>query len=91
MKNSTKVLSIDSKKLTVFLGLTANLRKDGAVLQHSGNWLVMESPYKWGDKLAGSDQTAGEAIQTVKDAGFKSAFVRGGRLGLNVKDVAKAA
>lgn len=87
MKNS----QIDTKKLTTFLGLTAGLRKDGAVLQHQGNWLVMESPYKWGDTVNGSDQTAGQAIQAVKDAGFKSAFVRGGRLGVNVKDVAKAA
>lgn len=82
--------NIDQKKLSTFLGLTANLRKDGAVLQHSGNWLVMESPYKWGDTMA-DGTLAKDAIQTVKDAGYKTAFIRGGRLGVNVKDVAKAA
>ena len=82
--------NIDSKKLSVFLGLTKNIRTDGAVLTQSGNWLVMASPYKWGDTMA-DGTLAKDAIQTVKDAGFKSAFIRGGRLGVNVKDVAKAA
>lgn len=75
--------AIDQKKLSTFLTLTQSLRKDGAVLMQSGAWLVCDSPFKWAE--------AKEQIQAVKDAGFKSAFVRGNRIGVNVKDLAKAA
>ncbi len=86
----SKNLKIDRNKLASFLGITSDLRKDGA-MKTSGNWLIFPSPYKWGDKMAGSDRTAGEAVNDVKALGFKSAWVRGGNLGVNVKDVAVAA
>ncbi len=82
--------NVDQKKLSTFLGLAAPLIKTGSVMTASGNWLVMESPYKWGDTAA-DGKACKDHIQSVKDAGFKSAFIRGGRLGVNVKDVAKAA
>lgn len=92
MKIANKsVPKVDLKKLTTFLGLVSSLTTENAPIQQSGQWLIVASPYKWGDTVNGSMSTAGDMVAEVKALGFKSAWIRGGRLGVNVKDVAQAA
>jgi hypothetical protein len=74
----TKTHKVDPKRVALFLGMTEALRS-GPISQ-SGQWLISPSPFKWAE--------CKDQIQALKDAGFKSAWARGNRIGVNVKDVA---
>lgn len=71
---------VSSTKLAAFLAASKDLREPDAVPEMSGNWLVAKSPHKWAD--------AQDKVKVLKDAGFKSVFVKGNRVGIHVKDLA---
>ncbi len=77
----TKNTKVDPKRIALFLGMTEAIRS--GALSQSGQWIIAPSPYKWAE--------CKDQIEALKAAGFKSAWARGNRIGVNVKDVAMAA
>ncbi len=73
---------VSTAKLTAFVHASAELRTTGEVPEVSGKWLVVKSPFKWGD------EGVQDKVAALKAMGYKSAFVKGNRLGVALKDLA---
>lgn len=79
---AAKTGTISPEKIADFIAATGDLRTPGEVPEVSGKWLVCGSPFKWGD------EGVQDRVQELKAAGFQSAFVKGGRIGVRLEHLA---